>query len=127
MKMTVEGMVNTVNACRFTVAVFWTTLMLVTVSNASYGVGNVEWGLLLICVIVEAVVTYGIKNMYYQYGADKAYERGSDGYGLDWKYGIGIAIEDIRAAKFVRVYFGLFATLWSFICFVVCGCIWIFL
>ena len=125
MKMTVEGMVNTLNGCRIAVAVLWTMLMFTVISNASYGDGDVEWGFLALCVIVEAVVTYGIKNMYYQYGVDKAYERGSDGYGLDGKYGVGIALEDIRAAKFARIYFGFFATLWAFICAVICVSIWV--
>ena len=44
MKITVEGMVNTLNGCRIAVAVLWTLLMFTVTSNVSYGDGDVEWG-----------------------------------------------------------------------------------
>lgn len=125
MKMTVEGMVNTLNGCRIAVAVLWTLLMFTVISNASYGDGDVEWGLLALCVIVEAVVTIGVRNMYYNYAMETMFERNNYNANLTHAQGVGYAMADIRAAKLARIYFGFFATLWAFICAVICVSIWV--
>ena len=125
MKMTVEGMVNTLNGCRIAVAVLWTVLMFTVISNASYGDGDVEWGFLALCVIVEAVVTIGVRNMYYNYAMNTMFERNNYNANLTHSQGVGYAMADIRAAKLARIYFGFFATLWSFICAVICVGVWI--
>jgi hypothetical protein len=127
MKMNAENLANTVNAWAFGVSVLWTMMMITVVSNAGYGDTDVKWGFLSLCILFEVIGTYSVTTHLHQYAVDKYHDNGMTGYIQSVKQGVVEASTDMREAKLARVYLGYFFKLWSFICFVVCGCIWIFL